>query len=197
MCVIVGVSLLLVEKKKMRDLCPYLDGFVVVLMNDILIVPNSSEHFIVYNDTSKMSLSDVLMLKGLAPRWLKTHEGELSYHKLELAIDYNFDLSNHLGKANVVVNALSRKPCGIKVEQWKHNGYRDLRDLSLVCKVTLNSMKLNMLKIGRVITHEKRTSVKIRTDEVMRFYDKIHVLDVIELRKLILQGLNTCLIRMY
>ncbi|RDX79727.1 hypothetical protein CR513_39817, partial [Mucuna pruriens] len=42
----------------------------------------------VYSDASDMIVSDVLMLKDL---------------------DYNFDLSYHLGKANVMVNALSTK----------------------------------------------------------------------------------------
>ncbi|RDX74013.1 hypothetical protein CR513_46290, partial [Mucuna pruriens] len=87
----------------------------------------------------------------------------------------NFNLSHHPNKANVVVDALSRKP-----SYRKCNGYRDLRDSSLVYEVTLKSMKLVVLKtIG----------LKIRTDEVMRFYDKIHV---IVLRMLILQrGLSS------
>ncbi|RDX63034.1 hypothetical protein CR513_58579, partial [Mucuna pruriens] len=41
--------------------------------------------------------------------------------------------------------------------------------------------------LSRVITHEKRIDVKIRTYEVMRFYNKIHLFDVTKLRKLILQ----------
>ncbi|RDY02829.1 hypothetical protein CR513_13666, partial [Mucuna pruriens] len=85
--------------------------------------------------------------------------------------------------------------------QRKRNGYKDLRDSSLVCEITLKSMKLGMLKvtsdlmeigkIDRVITHEKRIGVKIRTN-------KIHVVEVIEPRKLILQrGLGSGAGRMY
>ncbi|RDX78688.1 hypothetical protein CR513_40994, partial [Mucuna pruriens] len=85
------------------------------------VFPNSSEPFIVNSCTSKMNLSDVLMLKDLA--------------LIDEKKDYNFDLSHHLGKANVVVNAVSIK-----------YSYVDLRDLSLVCEITLKSMKLGMLK---------------------------------------------------
>ncbi|RDY13197.1 hypothetical protein CR513_01919, partial [Mucuna pruriens] len=103
---------------------------------------------------------------------------------LEFIKDYNYNLSHHLGKANVVVDALSRKHSYI--------------GSSLVCEITLKSMKLGLLKIGRVITCDKRIDVNIRTDEVMRFHDKIHVLYVTGLRKLILQnrfsiGLNVWL----
>ncbi|RDX73914.1 hypothetical protein CR513_46398, partial [Mucuna pruriens] len=110
---------------------------------------------------------------------------------LEFLKNYNVDLNLHPREVNIVINALSRNSLFV-----------DLRDSSLVCEVTLKSMKLDMLKvtsdlmevgkINRVITHEKKIGVKIRTDEVMRFYDKIHVLDVTNLRKLILQiGLSS------
>ncbi|RDX66225.1 Retrovirus-related Pol polyprotein from transposon 17.6, partial [Mucuna pruriens] len=46
------------------------------------VFPNSSEPFLVYSDVSKMSLSDVLMLKDL----LKTHERNYPTHDVELAI---------------------------------------------------------------------------------------------------------------
>ncbi|RDY14525.1 hypothetical protein CR513_00409, partial [Mucuna pruriens] len=51
-----------------------------------------------------------------------------------IQMDYNFDLSYHLGKVNVLVNTLSRKSL-------------DLRNSNLVCEVTLKSMKLGMLKV--------------------------------------------------
>ncbi|RDY06535.1 hypothetical protein CR513_09469, partial [Mucuna pruriens] len=101
-------------------------------------------------------------------------------HKwLEFLKDYTFNLSHHPGKANIVVNALSRK-----------SFYGHLRDSSLVYEVTLKSMKLDMLKIGRVITHEKQIGVKIRIDEVMRFSDKIHVMDVTKLWIRLSSGLS-------
>ncbi|RDX73323.1 hypothetical protein CR513_47097, partial [Mucuna pruriens] len=102
-------------------------------------------------------------------------------HKwLEFLKDYNFDLSHRLGKANVVVDALSRKPSySKKLGTLKITG--DLMEESR------ESQKLSL-----VITHEKWIDVKIRTNEVMRFHDKIQVLDVAELRKLTLQkGLSS------
>ncbi|RDX65759.1 hypothetical protein CR513_55559, partial [Mucuna pruriens] len=70
--------------------------------------------------------------------------------------DYNFNLSHHPSKVNVVVDALSRKPSYM--------------------------MKLGLLKITSDMMEES-----MKGNEVMRFHDKIHVLYVIELRKLILQ----------
>jgi hypothetical protein len=126
----------------------------------ILILPNSSELFIVKYDTSNRGLSDVLMQNGqvvaYVSRQLKIHERNYLTHDLELAVvvfvlnvwrhylygsmfevfsdhkslrylidqkelnirqrrwleilnDYDFDLSYHPGKTNVVADALSRK----------------------------------------------------------------------------------------
>ncbi|RDY02830.1 hypothetical protein CR513_13667, partial [Mucuna pruriens] len=63
---------------------------------------------LVYNDASKMSLSYELMPKDLVVT--SRHLNNLRLMKGNYLRDYNFDLSHHLGKANVVVNALSRKP---------------------------------------------------------------------------------------
>ncbi|RDX69243.1 hypothetical protein CR513_51666, partial [Mucuna pruriens] len=70
-----GVPLLLVEKKDKRWYCKSLwtsshilrcrVSFILRAITPALVFPNSSEPFIVYSNTSKMSLSDVLMLKDL------------------------------------------------------------------------------------------------------------------------------------
>ncbi|RDX90349.1 hypothetical protein CR513_27802, partial [Mucuna pruriens] len=114
------------------------------------VFPNSIKPFIVYSDASKVSLSDILMLKDLKSQHslVKRVENET------MIMDYNFNLSHHLGNANVVVNALSRKYSYVYA-----------------------------LMISRMITHEKKIGVKRRTNEVMRFYIKIHVLDVTKLRR--------------
>ncbi|RDX69275.1 hypothetical protein CR513_51632, partial [Mucuna pruriens] len=110
-------------------------------------------------------------------REYETWEERVEYLRVVLQVLMD---SHHPGKANVVVNTLSRKPL----------------DSTLACKVTLKSMKLGTLKVTgdlikvgkicKVITYEKSIGVKIRIDEVLRFYDKIHFFDVIDLRKLIL-----------
>ncbi|RDX88386.1 hypothetical protein CR513_30030, partial [Mucuna pruriens] len=54
--------------------------------------------------------------------------------------DYNFDLSHHLRETNVVVKNLSRKSL----------------NSSLVCEVTLKSMKLGMLKVTSDLVEESK-----------------------------------------
>ncbi|RDX86353.1 hypothetical protein CR513_32326, partial [Mucuna pruriens] len=142
-----------------------------------------------------IGLSDVASLEGQVVVYqdAKCDFWPKGYAFRSRCIIESFNLSHHLSKANVVANALIKKSL-------------DLRDSILVCEVTLKSIKLGMLKVtsdlmeesrecyklGLVITHEKRIGVKIRTDDVMRFYDNIHVLDVTKLRKLILQrGLSS------
>ncbi|KAA0068147.1 ty3-gypsy retrotransposon protein [Cucumis melo var. makuwa] len=81
------------------------------------------------SDASKKGLGCVLMQQGkvvaYASRHLKSHEQNYLTHDLELAVvnelnmiqrrwlelvkDYDCEISYHLGKANVVVDALSRK----------------------------------------------------------------------------------------
>ncbi|GJU62701.1 putative reverse transcriptase domain-containing protein [Tanacetum coccineum] len=83
----------------------------------ILALPEGSEDFIVYYDASIKGLGAVLMQRekviAYASRQLKIHEKNYTTHDLELGavllIDYDFDIRYHLGKANVVADALSRK----------------------------------------------------------------------------------------
>ncbi|GJU52598.1 putative reverse transcriptase domain-containing protein [Tanacetum coccineum] len=62
----------------------------------ILTLPEGSEDFVVYCDASHKGLGDVLMQREKR-RWL------------ELLSDYDCEIRYHLGKANVVADALSRK----------------------------------------------------------------------------------------
>ncbi|GJV65905.1 putative reverse transcriptase domain-containing protein [Tanacetum coccineum] len=86
----------------------------------ILALPKGSEDFIVYCDASIKGLGAMLMQRekviAYSSRQLKiheknytTHDLELGRHWLELLSDYNCEIHYHLGKANVVVDALSRK----------------------------------------------------------------------------------------
>nr|GEV95296.1 reverse transcriptase domain-containing protein [Tanacetum cinerariifolium] len=108
----------------MNRVCkPYLDNFMIILIDDILIYSkNEKEHkehlkailellkkeklskdFIVYCDASHKGLGDVLMQR----------EKVIAYSsqqlKLELLSDYDCDIRYHPGKANVVADVLSRK----------------------------------------------------------------------------------------
>ncbi|GKA63256.1 putative reverse transcriptase domain-containing protein, partial [Tanacetum coccineum] len=84
----------------------------------VLALPDGSEDFVVYCDTSGLGLGCVLMQRGkviaYASRQLKIHEKNYTTHDLELGAielfsNYDFEIHYHLGKANVVADALSRK----------------------------------------------------------------------------------------
>ncbi|GKF85049.1 putative reverse transcriptase domain-containing protein [Tanacetum coccineum] len=99
----------------------------------ILALPEGSKDFIAYCDASKKGLGVVLMQRekviSYASRQLKIHEKNYTTHDLELGAvvfalkigrhylygtkellsDYECDIHYRLGKANVVVDALSRK----------------------------------------------------------------------------------------
>ncbi|GKE50106.1 putative reverse transcriptase domain-containing protein, partial [Tanacetum coccineum] len=87
----------------------------------ILALPEGSEDFIVYCDASIKGLGAVLMQRekviAYASRQLKIHKKNYTTydlelgarHWLELLSDYDCEICYHLGKANVVANALSKK----------------------------------------------------------------------------------------
>ncbi|GKD33761.1 putative reverse transcriptase domain-containing protein, partial [Tanacetum coccineum] len=98
----------------------------------ILSLPDGPEDFVVYCDTSNQGLGCALMQRGkviaYASRQLKIHEKNYTTHDLELGAvvfalktwrnylswielfsDYECEIRYHPGKANVVVDALSRK----------------------------------------------------------------------------------------
>nr|GFD13435.1 putative reverse transcriptase domain-containing protein [Tanacetum cinerariifolium] len=91
----------------------------------ILALLERSEDFIVYCDALNKGLGAVLMQRekeiSYASRQLKIHEKNYMTHDLELgalvfalktwrhSLDYDCDIHYHPGKANVVIDTLSRK----------------------------------------------------------------------------------------
>nr|GEU85630.1 putative reverse transcriptase domain-containing protein [Tanacetum cinerariifolium] len=87
----------------------------------VLALPDGPEDFMVYYDASGLGLVCVLMQRGkvieYASRQLKIHEKNYTTHDVELGArrwielfsDYDCEIRYHLGKANVVTDALSRK----------------------------------------------------------------------------------------
>ncbi|GKE93233.1 putative reverse transcriptase domain-containing protein [Tanacetum coccineum] len=95
----------------------------------ILALPEGSENFVVYCDASHKGLGAILMQREkvivYTSRQLKVHEKNYTTHDLELGAvkelnmrqqhwlellsDYDCEIQYHLGKANVVADALSRK----------------------------------------------------------------------------------------
>ena len=123
--------------------------------------------------------------------------------------DYDFSLSYHPGKANVVADALSRKTIHMSALMVKEMELiEQFRDLSMVCELTPESVRLGMLKINNdfldVIKENQRLDVKLvdlmpagedkpesdfKVDNigVLRFRGIICVPDNAELRKSILE----------
>ncbi|GJT10271.1 putative reverse transcriptase domain-containing protein [Tanacetum coccineum] len=99
----------------------------------VLALPDGPEDFMVYRDASGIGLGCVLMQRGkviaYVSRQLKIHEKNYTTHDLELGAvvfalkiwrhylcgtkslfsDYDYQIRYHHGKANVVVDALSKK----------------------------------------------------------------------------------------
>ncbi|MCI54045.1 hypothetical protein A2U01_0075292, partial [Trifolium medium] len=74
---------------------------------------------------------------------------------LECLKDYNFKLSYHPGKANVVADALSRKSLHMSSLMAKElELIEEFRDLSLVCERTTRSVKLGMLRLTNPFLEE-------------------------------------------
>jgi len=128
---------------------------------------------------------------------------------LEFLKDYDFQLSYHLGKANVVVDALSRKSLhmfALMVNELEL--IEQFQELSLVSEMTPSGVKLGMLKLTSNILKEIKNGQKedlelldhevlvnqgkgvdFRWDEngVLMFRDRVCVPDVPELKKRILE----------
>ena len=67
---------------------------------------------------------------------------------LELLKDYDFELSYHPSKANVMADTLSRKSLYISSLMVRElDLLEQFRKLSLVCEVTPNSVRLGVLRI--------------------------------------------------
>jgi len=94
--------------------------------------------------------------------WLgltKTYYSERVEYEVEKVVgilkDYDFQLSYHLGKANVVVDALSRKSLHMSALMVKNlELVKQFQDLTLVSGLTPGCVKLGMLKLTSNILEE-------------------------------------------
>ena len=137
---------------------------------------------------------------------------ELNTHQrrwLEFLKDYDFELSYHPGKANVVADALSRKSLHVSALMVRDMDLLEqFRDLGIACEVTPNSVRLGTLRITSELLRDIRegqktdpflrtlleaiklgrdSSFNVRSDGVLRLQDRICVPNVSGLRKMILE----------
>ncbi|GKA66467.1 putative reverse transcriptase domain-containing protein [Tanacetum coccineum] len=82
----------------------------------VLALPDGPDDFVVYYDASKQGFGSVLMQRGkviaYASRQYIFDQKDLNMRQrrwIELLSDYECEIKYHLGKANVVADALSRK----------------------------------------------------------------------------------------
>ena len=81
---------------------------------------------------------------------------------LELLKDYDFCLNYHPGKANVVADALNRKTLHMSAMMVKElELLEQFRDLSLVCELSPQSVKLGMLKIDSEFLNSIKEAQKV------------------------------------
>ncbi|GAU22611.1 hypothetical protein TSUD_234330 [Trifolium subterraneum] len=171
----------------------------------VLILHDAKESFVVYCDGSKLGLGGVLMQKGkvvaYASRQLKVHERNYPTHDLELAAvvfalkvwrhylygsrwleflkDYDFELSYHPGKANVVADALSRKSLhmsSLMAQELESGNVK--KDEKLMKRVAL-------------VIEGQENDFKIDENGVVKFRGRVCVPDVPELKKMIFDEVFT------
>ena len=122
--------------------------------------------------------------------------------------DFDFQLSYHPGKANVVGHALSKKALHMSALMVKELELQEqFRDLSLVSELTSDGVKLGMLKLTSNILEEikngqnedlelvdrvvlvnqgKGLDFRLDVNGVLMFRDQVCVTEVLELKKRIL-----------
>ncbi|XP_052728435.1 uncharacterized protein LOC128195239 [Vigna angularis] len=130
----------------------------------VLIIPDTSKPFEVYCDASHQGLgffSDHKSLKYLFD------QKELNMRQrrwLEFLKDYEFELLYHLGKANVVADALSRKVVHVSSMMMRERSLvESFRDLRLQFELEPSSIKCCNLRISSDVFD--RIKMKQREDE--------------------------------
>ncbi|RDY10206.1 hypothetical protein CR513_05312, partial [Mucuna pruriens] len=121
-----------------------------------------------------------------------------SDHKsLKYLFGQELNMSYHLGKANVVVNILSRKSMHMLTLMVRDlDLIEQFRDLSLICKVGQQENPF-LAKQVEIITQGEVSRFEIGANRVVRLKSTVCVVSVLDIRKLILEeghksNMNVC-----
>nr|GEW75537.1 putative reverse transcriptase domain, ribonuclease H-like domain, aspartic peptidase domain protein [Tanacetum cinerariifolium] len=163
------------------EICSFLDkqeeAFCILkekLCNaPVLELPDGPNDFVVYCDASNQKFGCVLMQRG----------------KVELLSDYEYEIKYHLGKANVVANALSRK------ERLKP---RLVRAMSMTIQ---SGLKAKILEVQGEASRDLKAPAEWlrglerhfekRDDGGVYFFDRVWIPSVGGIRKLIMDEAHT------
>ncbi|XP_012461531.1 uncharacterized protein LOC105781543 [Gossypium raimondii] len=183
-------------------------GFIYPSVSSWGVPLESRKEFTVYSDASHVGLECVLMQVGkvvvYASRQLKTHAASYSTHDLELAAvkelnlrqrrwiellkDYNCTIEYHPGKANVVVDALSRRTMTDLRAMFARLNLFD--DGSLLAELQVKPIWIEQIKVtmdfvtGLPLTPTKKDSVWVTVDRLTKFAHFIPVRTDYSLQKL-------------
>ncbi|GKB54627.1 putative nucleotidyltransferase, ribonuclease H [Tanacetum coccineum] len=162
----------------------------------ILALPEGTEDFVVYCDVSLKGYGAVLMQQekviGYASRQLKTHKENYTTHDLELGAvvfplrkslirqhrwiellsDYDCEIRYHLGKANVVADALSRKERigPLRVRPLVMTVHNDLpKQILKAQKEVMKKKNVKAKNLGRLI----KQIFKFRSDGTRCFRNRV------------------------
>nr|GEW95484.1 retrotransposon protein, putative, Ty3-gypsy subclass [Tanacetum cinerariifolium] len=140
----------------------------------VLALLDGSEDFVVYCDASGLGLGCVLMPRNkviaYASRKLKIHEKNYTTHDLELELlgNYDCEIRYHPGKANVVVDALSRN------ERVKHKRIREMNmtlQLSIKDRILAAQKEASNESVG--LQRGIDEMIKLRNDGALYYLDRI------------------------
>ncbi|RDX93503.1 hypothetical protein CR513_24231, partial [Mucuna pruriens] len=107
--------------------------------------------------------------------------------------EFDFDLSYHPVRANVVVDALSRKSVHVSALMDKDlDIIKQLRDLSLVCEVTVKSVSVpNFRKL--ILKKGHRSSLSMHPSATKMYQDLKRMFWWLEMKKEVVEFVYACL----
>ncbi|KAA3466370.1 DNA/RNA polymerases superfamily protein [Gossypium australe] len=190
----------------------FVEGFPLIaapLTKSLLKWPEVGKEFVVYCDASHTGLGFVLMQDGKVEKSvIYTNHKSLKYllsqkefnlrqrRWIELLKDYDYSIEYHLGKANVVADALSRKVISDLKAMFAHLSLYD--DESLLAELQVKLTWVSQIKEKQLsgdvlctrllqVQNGGVDDYNLNSDGVLCFRERVCMPRDIELRRMILQ----------